>query len=105
MSLIKLFTLFILACLYNRLTGDKKGDTKDESIDTVLQYHQNMQENIAEEMIKMAQNLKHSSAVARNIIKEDNKVRSVLFSETFHRSGMGAKCGMERTESGSIHRV
>lgn len=44
----------------------------------MLQYHQNMQENIAEEMIKMAQNLKHSSVTARNIIKEDNKVRSVL---------------------------
>lgn len=59
-----------------------------------------MQENIAEEMIKMAQNLKHSSVVASNIIKEDNKVRSV-FSATLHRSAMGAKCGTERTESGS----
>ena len=57
-----------------------------------------MQENIAEEMIKMAQNLKHSSVVARNIIKEDNKVRSVLFSETLHRSAMGAKWGTEGTE-------
>ena len=37
-----------------------------------------MQENLAEEMIKLAQNLKHSSVTARNIIKEDNKVRSVL---------------------------
>ena len=86
------------SCLYNRLTEDKKGDLKDESIDTVLQYHQNMQENIAEEMIKMAQNLKHSSVVARNIIKEDNKVRSVLFSETLHRSAMGVKWGTEGTE-------
>lgn len=70
--------LFILVLFHVRLTGDKKGDTKDESIDTVLQYHQNMQENIAEEMIKMAQNLKHSSVMASNIIKEDNKVRIVL---------------------------
>ena len=76
--LIKLFTLCILSCFCNRLTGDKKGDTKDESIDAVLQYHQNMQENLAEEMIKLAQNLKHSSVTAHNIIKEDNKVRSVL---------------------------
>ena len=59
-----------------RLTGDKKGDEKDESIDTVLKYHQNMQENIAEEMIKMAQNLKHTSVMASNLIKEDNKVKS-----------------------------
>ncbi|XP_067039318.1 vesicle transport protein USE1-like [Acropora muricata] len=59
--------------LRNRLLGEKKGDTNDDSIDTVLQYHQNMQENIAEEMIKMAQNLKHTSIMANNIIKEDNK--------------------------------
>ncbi|XP_068687993.1 vesicle transport protein USE1-like [Montipora foliosa] len=32
-----------------------------------------MQENIAEEMIKMAKNLKHTSVMASNIIKEDNK--------------------------------
>ena len=83
------FIKYVHVC--NRSTGDK-GDTKDESIDTVLQYHQNMQENIAEEMIKMAQNLKHSSVVASNIIKEDNKVRFVLFNETLHRSAMGAKC-------------
>jgi len=83
------------------LSGDKKGDTKDESIDTVLQYHQNMQENIAEEMIKMAQNLKHSSVVASNIIKEDNKVRCVLLNETLHRSAMGGKSGTERTKSKS----
>ena len=60
------------------LTGDKKGETKDESIDTVLQYHQNMQEKIADEMIKMAQNLKHTSVMASNIIKEDNKVNSLV---------------------------
>ena len=65
----------MLNLFHFRLTGDKKGERKDESIDTVLQYHQNMQENIAEEMIKMAQSLKHSSVVASNIIKEDNKVR------------------------------
>ena len=61
-----------------RLTGDKTRDTKDDRIDTVLQYHQKMQENIAEEMIKMAKNLKHTSVMASNIIKKDNKV-GVLF--------------------------
>ena len=60
------------------MTGDKKGETKDESIDTMLQYHQNMQEKIADEMIKMAQNLKHTSVMASNIIKEDNKVNSLV---------------------------
>ncbi|CAH3157689.1 unnamed protein product [Porites evermanni] len=57
----------------NRLTGNKKSDTNDESIDSVLQYHQNLQENIAEEMIKMAQHIKHTSVMASNIIQEDNK--------------------------------
>ena len=57
-----------------RLTGNKKSDANDESIDSVLQYHQNLQENIAEEMIKMAQHIKHTSVMASNIIKEDNKV-------------------------------
>ena len=33
-----------------------------------------MQENIADEMVKMAQSLKHTSMVASNIIKQDNKV-------------------------------
>ena len=44
----------------------------------MLQYHQNMQEKIADEMIKMAQNLKHTSVMASNIIKEDNKVNSLV---------------------------
>ncbi|CAH3181683.1 unnamed protein product [Porites lobata] len=54
-------------------TCNKKSDANDESIDSVLQYHQNLQENIAEEMIKMAQHIKHTSVMASNIIKEDNK--------------------------------
>jgi len=101
--MVSLFALFILSCFHFRLTGDKKGDTKDESIDTVLKYHQSMQENIAEEMIKMAQNLKHSSVVASNIIKEDNKVRNVLFNETLHRFAMRVKSITKRTESGCKH--
>lgn len=100
---VSLVTLFILSWFHFRLTGDKKGDTKDESIDTVLKYHQSMQENIAEEMIKMAQNLKHSSVVASNIIKEDNKVRNVLFNETLHRFAMHVKSITKRTESGCKH--
>ena len=61
-----------------RLTGNKKSDANDESIDSVLQYHQNLQENIAEEMIKMAQHIKHTSVMASNIIKEDNKVTGMF---------------------------
>lgn len=58
--------------LRKRATGDQR-ETKDGGIDTVLQHHQNMQENIAEEMIRMAQSLKHTSLMAGNIIKEDSK--------------------------------
>ena len=46
----------------------------EEGFDAILEHHQNMQEKIAEEMIQMAQNLKHNSMVASNILKKDNKV-------------------------------
>ena len=49
----------------------------EESLDAVLEHHQNMQEKIAEEMIQMAQNLKHNSLVASNILKKDSKVRMI----------------------------
>ena len=38
-----------------------------------------MQEKIAEEMIQMAQNLKHNSLVASNVLKKDNKVQYSIF--------------------------
>lgn len=46
----------------------------EEGLDAFLEHQQNMQEKIAEEMIQMAQNLKHNSLVASNILKKDNKV-------------------------------
>ena len=46
----------------------------EEGFDAILEHHQNMQEKIAEEIIQMAQNLKHNSMVASNILKKDNKV-------------------------------
>ncbi|XP_046861626.1 vesicle transport protein USE1-like [Xenia sp. Carnegie-2017] len=46
----------------------------EEGFDEIMQHHQNMQEKIAEEMIEMAQNLKHNSLVANDILKKDNKV-------------------------------
>ena len=49
-------------------------DKTDEGLDAVLEHHQNMQEKIAEEMIQMAQNLKHNSLVASNILKKDTQV-------------------------------
>jgi hypothetical protein len=42
-----------------------------------------MQEKIAEEMIQMAQNLKHNSLVASNILKKDNKVKCISLLKIF----------------------
>ena len=61
----------------SRLGGDQ--GSKQEDVDAVLQHHQNMQEKIADEMVKMAQSLKHTSMVASNIIKEDNKVCFITY--------------------------
>lgn len=60
--------------LRNRSSRSTVKESTDESLDAVLEHHQNMQEKIAEEMIQMAQNLKHNSLVARNILKKDTKV-------------------------------
>lgn len=49
----------------------------EEGFDEIMQHHQNMQEKIAEEMIEMAQNLKHNSLVANDILKKDNKVYNI----------------------------
>ncbi|XP_032233887.1 vesicle transport protein USE1 [Nematostella vectensis] len=58
----------------NRRAGNTDNEGKEESIDAVLQYHQNMQEKIAEEMVLMAQNMKHTSMMAQNIIHKDKQV-------------------------------
>ncbi|KAK3736162.1 hypothetical protein QZH41_015558 [Actinostola sp. cb2023] len=55
------------------LQGDDNNKEKEKSIDEVLQYHQNMQEKIADEMVNMARSLKHTSMMANNIILQDNK--------------------------------
>lgn len=38
-----------------------------------------MQEKIADDMVKMAQSLKHTSMMANNIIQQDNKVGKTGF--------------------------
>eukprot|EP00794_Sanderia_malayensis_P009978 gene9978-11001_t len=46
-----------------------------EDIDEIIRQHHEKQEKVAEEMIKMAQNMKHTSLAASNIIKADKDVR------------------------------
>lgn len=44
-----------------------------EDIDSVVSRHQKMQDEIAEDMIRMARSLKNNSLVAKDIILSDNK--------------------------------
>lgn len=46
----------------------------NSSIENVLQHHQRMQDELADDMIKIAQSLKHNSLVAKDIITTDTKV-------------------------------
>ncbi|XP_077989115.1 vesicle transport protein USE1-like [Glandiceps talaboti] len=50
-----------------------KTEEHDDDLDTVLRHHQDTQEKLAEDMIRLAQSLKHNAIVAGNIINEDNK--------------------------------
>lgn len=53
-----------------------------ENIDDILKHHHEAQEKIANEMIRMAQSMKHTSIVASNIIKTDKEV-TVVYSSLF----------------------
>ncbi|GLV43444.1 Unconventional SNARE in the ER 1 [Carabus blaptoides fortunei] len=45
-----------------------------EDADEILEYHQNMQEKIAEDMLILTRNLKEQSELANKIIKQDTEV-------------------------------
>jgi len=48
-------------------------EATQENIDDILKHHHEAQEKIAEEVIRMAQSMKHTSIVASNIIKADTE--------------------------------
>lgn len=55
----------------------KRNVAKDGSgvdLDNVINFHQNMHEKIAEEMLELTSNLKEHSALANKIIKKDTEV-------------------------------
>jgi len=52
--------------------GAKEEDSTADNIDEIIKHHEAMQEKVAEEMIRMAQAMKHNSLIARDIIKKDN---------------------------------
>ncbi|GJQ66285.1 putative membrane fusion protein Use1 [Trypoxylus dichotomus] len=49
--------------------SDASGD-----LDQMINFHQNMQEKIAEEMLELTTSLKEHSALANKIIKKDNEI-------------------------------
>uniref|UniRef100_A0A8C5Q5V8 Vesicle transport protein USE1 n=1 Tax=Leptobrachium leishanense TaxID=445787 RepID=A0A8C5Q5V8_9ANUR len=42
-------------------------------LDAVLQHHNNLQEKLAEEMLRLTQNLKNNTLAAQSVIKQDNQ--------------------------------
>ncbi|KAM4809458.1 vesicle transport protein USE1 [Rhinophrynus dorsalis] len=59
----------------------RKGSASDDKqsaaeLDAVLQHHHNMQEKLAEEMLRLTQNLKNNTLAAQNVIKQDNQTLS-----------------------------
>ncbi|KAM4708913.1 vesicle transport protein USE1 [Discoglossus pictus] len=59
----------------------RKGSVSDDKqsaaeLDAVLQHHHNMQEKLAEEMLRLTQNLKNNTLAAQNVIRQDNQTLS-----------------------------
>ncbi|XP_063311514.1 vesicle transport protein USE1 [Pelobates fuscus] len=59
----------------------RKGSTSDDKqsaaeLDAVLKHHHNMQEKLAEEMLRLTQNLKNNTLAAQSVIKQDNQTLS-----------------------------
>lgn len=49
--------------------------SSQEDIDSLLKYHQNMQEKVAENMVMLTKSLKEQSQIASTIIKGDTEVK------------------------------
>ena len=50
----------------------------ETGLDGMLERHQKMQEEVAEDMVKLARSLKQNAVVAKKIIQDDNKVGDVV---------------------------
>lgn len=49
-----------------------------DDFDAVMQYHNSMQEKVAQEMMSLVQNLKQNSLLAGHIIRKDTEVSFTL---------------------------
>ena len=56
----------------------------DSSLDGVVERHQKMQEEVAEDMVKLARSLKQNAVVAKKIMQDDNKVCSAIAHSLLH---------------------
>ncbi|XP_041434426.1 vesicle transport protein USE1 [Xenopus laevis] len=59
----------------------RRGSVSDDKqsaaeLDAVLQHHHNLQEKLAEEMLRLNQNLKNNTLAAQKVIKQDNQTLS-----------------------------
>lgn len=57
--------------------------TSQEDIDTLLKYHQSMQEKVAENMVMLTKSLKEQSQIASTIIKRDTEVNTSKINLSF----------------------
>lgn len=77
--IFKIYTFFFSASDRLRLRHIDANSPADD-FDAVMQYHNSMQEKVAQEMMSLVQNLKQNSLLAGHIIRKDTEVRSFAFS-------------------------
>ncbi|XP_023937018.1 vesicle transport protein USE1 [Bicyclus anynana] len=74
--------------------------TSQEDIDSLLKYHQNMQEKVAENMVMLTKSLKEQSQIASTIIKADTEALKKS-SDLTDRNLMSLKVESERLQEHS----
>lgn len=52
-----------------------EANSPQDDFDAVMQYHNSMQEKVAQEMMSLVQNLKQNSLLTGHIIRKDTEVR------------------------------
>lgn len=57
-----------------------EANSPQDDFDAVMQYHNSMQEKVAQEMMSLVQNLKQNSLLAGHIIRKDTDVSFFCFS-------------------------
>jgi hypothetical protein len=61
-------------------------ETGSSDIDAVLKHHHDMQEQLAEQFLNLAKNLKENATAAGSVIKEDKQVSKhrFIFAHSIH---------------------